>query len=253
MAIPLGLTLPLMEGEPTTYFASRLAARNFLKARPFAADMGFSYSALDRGCEIAISRLSEISGVSAAALAANASHRVDEWLHLRGQFIDPKSRRNSQLAVCPACLEADIARGDFAPQIAIRGRLPWMLKSIRTCAVHGMALVNITQNDEMQLRHDWSQLVTPILPQIKSLTDGATRRPPSKLERYLINRLEGDAAECCSTACNSMRPSTWPNCSDPSHCMATRRHSILAMTKNMPLATSDSTSSRTVPKAFRNS
>jgi hypothetical protein len=35
-AIVLGLTLPLMEGEPTTYFASRLAARNFLKARPFA-------------------------------------------------------------------------------------------------------------------------------------------------------------------------------------------------------------------------
>lgn len=35
-AIALGLTLPLMEGEPTTYFASRLAARNFLKARPFA-------------------------------------------------------------------------------------------------------------------------------------------------------------------------------------------------------------------------
>jgi hypothetical protein len=44
-AIALGLTLPLMEGEPTTYFASRLAARNFLKARPFAADMG--YTALD--------------------------------------------------------------------------------------------------------------------------------------------------------------------------------------------------------------
>ena len=92
MAITLGLTLPLMEGEPTTYFASRLAARNFLKARPFAADMGFSYSALDRGCEIAISRLSEISGVSVAALAANASHRVDEWLNLRGQLINFRNR-----------------------------------------------------------------------------------------------------------------------------------------------------------------
>jgi hypothetical protein len=185
-----------MEDEPTTYFASRLAARNFLKARPFAADMGFSYTALDRGCEIAISRLSEISGVSIAALAANASHRVDKWLQLRGQLIDPKSRRNSQLAVCPACLEADVARGDFVPQIAIRGRLPWMLKSIRTCAVHGMALVSMPQNDQIELRHDWSQLVTPILPQIKALTDGATHRPPSKLERYLIDRLEGDVAEC---------------------------------------------------------
>ena len=196
MAIALGLTLPLMEGEPTTYFASRLAARNFLKALPFAADMSFSYSALDRGCEIAISRLSEISGVSVAALTVNASHRVDKWLHLRGQLIDPKSRRNSQLAVCPACLEADIARGDFAPPIAIHGRLPWMLKSIRTCAVHGMALVNIPQNNEVHLGHDWSQVVAPALPQIKSLADSATRRRPSKLERYLINRLEGNAAEC---------------------------------------------------------
>jgi hypothetical protein len=151
---------------------------------------------LDRGCEIAISRLSEISGVSVAALAANATCRDDEWLHLRGQLIDPKSRRNSQLAVCPACLEADIARGDRDPSIAIHGRLPWMFKSIRTCAVHHMALVNIPENDRIPLRHDWSQLLAPVLPQIKALTDGATRRPPSKLEQYLITRLEGNAGGC---------------------------------------------------------
>ena len=63
------------------------------------------YTALDRGCEIAISRLSEISGVSVAALAANASHRVDEWLHLRGQIIAPRSRRAK-----PISLESAIVR-----------------------------------------------------------------------------------------------------------------------------------------------
>lgn len=144
MALSLGLTLPLMEDEPTTYFASRLAARNFLKVRPFAADMGFSFSDLDQGCEVAIARLSEISGVDAGALAMNATHRNGEWLDLRGQLIDPKSRR-SQLVVCPACLEADAAPGDIAPAIAVRGRLQWMLKSIRTCSIHNMALVRVPQ------------------------------------------------------------------------------------------------------------
>ncbi|MGM4922158.1 TniQ family protein [Tardiphaga sp. 804_B3_N1_9] len=196
MVLPLGLTVPFMEDEPTTYFASRLAARNFLNARPFAADLGFSYSALDRGCEVAISRLSEIAGVPISALTENASRPLGEWLQLRGQLIDPKSRRNSRLAVCPACLEADVARGDRDPSIAIRGRLPWTLKSIRTCAVHHMALVNIPQNDRMPLRHDWSQLVAPVLPQIKALTDSTIRRPPSKLEGYLIDRLQGNADEC---------------------------------------------------------
>lgn len=195
MTLSLGLTLPIMSDEPATYYASRLAARNFLQARPFAADMGLSFSALHQGCEIAINRLSEISGVAVDALTANATRRDGERLLLRGQSIDPKSRR-SRIAVCPACLEADAVPGNFSPSIAVRGRLQWMLKSIRTCAVHHMALVEIPQNDRVSMRHDWSGLVTPVLSELRSLIDCAIRRPASKLENYLIGRMLGNADQC---------------------------------------------------------
>lgn len=196
MTLPLALTVPLMADEPTTYFAARLAARNFLNARSFAADMAFRFEDLERGCAKTISHLSEISGADPSRLVANSPQALGGKLYLGGQVINPKFRRATRLVVCPACLKEDIECANVAPSIAVRGRIQWTLTSIRTCVEHGIALVTMANEMNQEVRHDWTYLISPMLPDLPALTDRAVRRPPSKLETYLVNRLRGINSEC---------------------------------------------------------
>jgi hypothetical protein len=192
MTLPLALTVPLMADEPTTYFAARLAARNFQDGHKLGLDMGFRFEALERGCERTISHLSDISGANFTRLMRNSPKTVGVNFDFGGQTINQKSRRGSHF-VCPACLEADIARGDLEPAVAIRARIQWTLTAIGTCVDHGIALVAVADERNRYERHDWTKLVAPILKDLPKLTDRAIRRPASKLDTYLVDRVKSGA------------------------------------------------------------
>jgi hypothetical protein len=183
-----------MDDEPTIYFASRLAARNFQDGRKLGSDMAFRFIALERGCHKAIAQLAEVSGADFDRLLRNSPKPMGGNLDLGGQELSVKSRHLSRLFICPACLQADVDRGHLDPTVAIRGRIQWTLRAIGTCIDHGIALIPVADEKNQHVRHDWTKLVAPILKDLPALTDRAVRRPASKLELYLVDRLKNGTA-----------------------------------------------------------
>ncbi|SNT12579.1 TniQ protein [Tardiphaga sp. OK246] len=194
MTLALALTIPLMDDEPTIYFASRLAARNFQDGRKLGSDMAFRFIALERGCHKAIAQLAEVSGADFDRLLRNSPKPMGGNLDLGGQELGVKSRHLSRLFICPACLQADVDRGDLDPTVAIRSRIQWTLRAIGTCIDHGIALTPVAEEKNQHIRHDWTKLVAPILKDLPALMDRAVRRPASKLELYLVDRLNNGTA-----------------------------------------------------------
>lgn len=192
MTGPLALRVPLMSDEPPVYFLSRLAARNFLRARQFAKDMGFTFKGVEHGDQDAIEGLAGLGGVSMDALDKNRLLKIGEYAVLKGQKLGPYSVRRNRFQICPACLKQDVAESDFPASLAVHGRVQWMLGSVETCEKHGLGLVTIAEKMR-EFDQDWSQAVAPIVERLDDLIDNAVVRSPSRLESYLLDRLEGNA------------------------------------------------------------
>ncbi|WP_441255872.1 TniQ family protein [Tardiphaga sp. 285_C5_N1_2] len=195
MFSPLALRLPIMPDEPPVYFLSRLAARNFMKARPFAMDMGFTFNGVERGDQTAIDTLAAVSGVSVADLNACGSRTVGDRIMLKGQLLDLNSVRRARVQACPECLRHDVASSDLPSSVAMYGRVQWMLNSVETCEKHGIALVTIADKLPECECQDWSPAAASGLDDISALVKTAVARRPSRLEGYLLDRLNEKPAE----------------------------------------------------------
>lgn len=191
----LALTIPHCAGEPPAYFAARVAARNCRVARQFAPDMELTLQRLADGCEADVRKLANLCGADYDDLMAEAHRKVDGMFLYKGQQLRKADLRRSKLHVCPQCLLDDIATADLPPQLAIHGRGPWLLSALRTCPLHEMALIELVKTMPVHDRQDWTTNAVPFIPQLEKLAKGATRRPPSALEVYMIDRLAGRSPE----------------------------------------------------------
>lgn len=188
---PLRLTVPLMDGEGTLDFLSRLAARNGVGTMgKFCKDQGLAFRPIGDGCPAELARLGRLANVAVPDLEAACLRKVAGGFMLRGHPMVASSLRRHRFLVCPACLQGDIESSDLRPHAAAYGRLAWKVASIRTCPTHGLGLADIglgrVANDQ-----DFTAAVRPHLKRLDILMDDSPRRPASELERYVHRRIDG--------------------------------------------------------------
>ena len=142
-------TLTYGEGETPASFVSRLAGLHGAgSARRFCGDLGLDFRGIVDGRPQALSDLAGLAGASLGALRRNSIFReASGGFVLRGERLLKSSLRRGRLHVCPECLKSDIATGDLFPEIAARGRVTWLVTPVRTCPIHGMALVEAAASD----------------------------------------------------------------------------------------------------------
>ncbi len=192
----LALTVRHADDEPPQWFLARLASRNFRATKMFAADMNLDARRIIDGDLGEISKLAELSGADPAVLASQAQVRMNDGVYqFRSQELRVANLRRSRILVCPRCLRNDLGASDLPAHLAVYGRTIWTLAPIRTCLRHGLALVEIARN---VISHDWPDFtgaITPLLPMLDKLEDGAISRPATKLERHVLQRIAGQQLE----------------------------------------------------------
>jgi hypothetical protein len=187
----LALTVAHGTGETPSSFASRVAARNFISARELSRDFELSFQKIVDGDRGAIQRLAELAGADVGTLMSNAIVKTGTTFELRGQQISKPLIRRARVHVCPVCIQEDIAASGLPPGLAAFGRLEWAIASIRTCARHSVALVEVRDDLKPGELHDFTRNIADTLPSIGRMADKAQRRPASGLETYLLGRIEG--------------------------------------------------------------
>ena len=187
------LTVPYRDGETPWSFTSRLAARNGRNAREFCLDWGARFPAVVRGERDAIGAVAAFAGISPSLLTAHSFNQQGrQSFEYRGEQFDRASLRHGRLFICPACLADDIrAAPRLASQIATHHRAPWMIDAIKTCAIHDLPLVQIAKGTEAPQCYDFAVCTAREITSLNRLKASATRRRPSRLESYIIGRLEG--------------------------------------------------------------
>lgn len=192
---PLFLTIPLQPGEESLDYLSRLAARNGIPcAKHFCTDWELEHRRLVDGCAVETARLAYLALVPAANLLEARIVREGKAFHMRGERLVAASVRRNRFHVCPACLGVDIQDPELPPHVTARGRLAWHVAAVRTCAVHGLGLVDLGAGSGVEA-HDFTAVVRPNLKRIDELVGSSVRRMASELERYIARRLDGEACD----------------------------------------------------------
>lgn len=186
--------LPFDPTETPLSFATRLAALHTGdRLTPFLTDMGIRADRLARGDETSVRRLCEVADVDPEAVLANAAIGGERRRYrLRGFDISAEFLSNPATVFCPACLREDDAR-DPRAALARRGRLAWTLRPVRTCPVHGLALVQRAPKGYDDKLHELAVRVPERGEALDRLVDAAETRSVSPLQTYVERRLAGEA------------------------------------------------------------
>ena len=187
----LRLTLPIRTGESPQSFVSRLAARHLVFADRFCADMGATLLGIANGRREDLALVADFADLPLERLALDAMVQHDGCWLMRGQKLIKPSIRRDRMMYCAGCLRADVETWDLPPNQAAYGRSVWMVASVRTCVVHGIAL-SVEERPERHIAgHDFAFRCKPLLSRLDGLEANAVRRPPSAFELYLLGRLAG--------------------------------------------------------------
>ena len=181
-------TLDLGRDETPTSFASRLALLQGCRhLKNFCADLALSFQGLVCGDPTVIAQLALLSGVPQGALQANAFVRDGNNTLIRGQKLNRVAAQMTHVKICPKCAADDIQTSGLAPEISIHDRLHWNIASIRTCAAHNTAIVDLGVVEGTNQVYDFARYISATIDRIEGLPDIA--RPASTFEQYLLGRL----------------------------------------------------------------
>lgn len=182
--------VPLEADESPTSFVSRLARLHVKTARRFCQDLGIGFQSLVNGGREALGRLSYLARAPLGTLIDNAMVRTGRNDHLwRGQAIGSENLSRFTLQVCPRCLEEDVALSARGLGHGPYGRATWLVRYLRTCPRHLVALIPV--RCALQTLHDFVPSVEPVLGRLRDGGLPIEERLPSRLEHYLLQRLEG--------------------------------------------------------------
>lgn len=194
----LSLTLDLGDREAPPDFASRLATRACRDdMREFCRDFGIDPRAIIKGEPDAVIAMADLAGVNRNRLLGEAFTRMEgarrQFQH-RGQVFLQSSLVRNRVRMCPACMAEDIERLDCRLAARPYRRSMWLVRGVRTCAKHSLALAEVGKLDGPNAIHDTSRVIADAIPRLRPLVDGAVLRTPSRFECYLLQRLDGKAA-----------------------------------------------------------
>jgi hypothetical protein len=184
--------LAFFDDETPLSYAVRLAAFHTNgPVRGFLTDYGISLPKLKSGDPEATRRLANIAGADPARLQANAIASDDEEWRLRGERFRVHSLVRRWGHVCATCLLDDLHQRQHPDLAYLRERLAWRFAVVTACPVHEVALTDAMKDRRAGI-HD---VLTPLLvdrwSEIGAATASASPCIPTPLQRYLLNRLEG--------------------------------------------------------------
>ncbi|QFT58931.1 hypothetical protein FIU94_08845 [Sulfitobacter sp. THAF37] len=186
--------LPFHDDETALSFGARLAAFHLdTRLVPFLHDIGVHPEALVQGKDAAIDRLATVAGVDRGLLRRNSALSVGKAdFVLGGHDLSAEFFARPDTVFCPACLREDDA--DYANvAISRRQRVAWTLRAVRTCPVHGLALICRRGRDYDRKFHELSVQVPERGVALDDLVNNCERRSPSPMQDYALARLDGMA------------------------------------------------------------
>lgn len=189
---PLRPFIPIAPDESLPSHVSRLALLHGLpSAKIFCQELGFSLRGLIDGREPDLIRLAELVAADPDTLRPRVTVERDDGWYLQGERFAHVNLCRSIARFCPRCIARDLTSGS-GRHLDTYGRQIWDIKAIRTCADHGIALVEIPYSRRPLERADFARVVEPYLGKLDQLATELRQRPASGLELYIQSRLAGD-------------------------------------------------------------
>lgn len=177
--------------ETLMSWATRLAAVHTGETMvPFLRDIGLHPDEMLTGSDVAIARLAEVTGADPDDLRRQTIQTL-EWRRydLRGERFETEFMKGAFVSCCPACLLDDDEEGGSV--LLRRGRLAWRFRPVRTCLIHGIALLDRPNIDWSDRFHQMGVVFPEAGPSLRALADAQVRRDVSPLQTYVTDRLDG--------------------------------------------------------------
>ncbi|MCP1561409.1 UNVERIFIED_ORG: hypothetical protein J2W75_004840 [Methylorubrum zatmanii] len=153
--------------------------------------MGTSFRDVFDGTETVLNSLALGSGVSAAELLLHSIRRTARnSFVLQGVELPLAALERTNIRACPLCIQEDVGLGRDAWAPVAYGRGWWQISSLRTCAIHRCALVDIGHESKPERAHDFTLVSRSALGRLPEIATAASKREASPLERYLQARLD---------------------------------------------------------------
>ncbi|MCQ1768056.1 TniQ family protein [Neorhizobium galegae] len=192
-------TLPFNANESLASYFSRLAAAfEYDCARDFGKDTGVNFDGLAFGDAQALEDFGDLLDCKPTMLKRGAifKSRKTSVLSIGGQCFRPLQVDQATFRVCPHCLEADEEEYPGRRGHRSFGRLIWLVKAIRVCAVHQTRLVELSAPTPLpRFRHDFASHLAKARSSMAALSAQAKPANQDALDRYVTFRVTND----CST------------------------------------------------------
>lgn len=188
--------VPLMDDESLTSFTSRLAHANARSAREFCVDFDFSWRRVISGSDDAITRVAELSGIDHQRLDAAAVKQCGEkTVWVAGEETPFMFYMRGVIKFCPCCFAADEERRDLRPGTRKYMRKMWASRFIRTCPVHGQALVSAGTHGQPNYIHDLCWSLEYLRRDVSIAAKNTVPQEFTAFEEYVHARLRGNKGE----------------------------------------------------------
>ena len=186
--------LDFVEDETPMSWASRMAALHAgCGPDRFLTDLGLSAHELGRGDPQTVMRLAEAGGADPELVQRNAVRRLAKGKSvLRHEEFHDDFALSIQSRVCPCCLVDDVASGPKDMRVLLRGRLDWLLPTVRVCPTHRVRLVDIRGDLLIFARRPMSFYATENWKAVRHAADVADDAAPGALQSYVLGRLRGE-------------------------------------------------------------
>src|SRR5690606_27851643 len=149
-------------------------------------DLAIPLVDLAGGVNGAVERLCDVAGHDPEPVLRNTIRRQGgRRLELRGEAFSAEFLTGSVTQFCLACLAEDQA-SHARPHVVHRCRLAWMLRSVRTCPYHGIALLERKQDRWDDFSHELAALVPETAEELRASADAQPKRAPSPLQEYVL-------------------------------------------------------------------
>ncbi len=182
---------PMLSGETMMSWVARVARdETDLGPFEFLNLIGVGRKEILDATDEGIDRLAGMTGVPGPRVAEGAYIRIGERFYQhRGQRFHAEFAGRDRTTYCPACLLDDAKPA--GPSRGRRvGRVNWLFDPVRTCRIHGIALIRTTAKAYADRFQDMDQ-VAPDDDGLQALVANAAHRTVSPLQIYVENRFDG--------------------------------------------------------------
>lgn len=175
----------------TSLVARRAAMEHAAHGRQFANDFYVNFERLAGGDPGELRKVSILLSADYDELRRWTPRRVGDGFELGGEIITNYRSRRTRFRVCPMCAVEDVAA---APGLQLDAAVSCsaftLVDPIRTCFIHGAALVQVADSRSAGYHHhDFSLAIADALEDWDSLTSNAVLRRVTTFEWYLLGRL----------------------------------------------------------------